>query len=430
MAAPFLFALPLALATNAATPRPLTLLDAESYAAAHQAQIAAASATAAASDARADAAHAPLLPQVTGTAQYTRQTSNSVPRGGALAAASQSPSMTSYDAWSFGVSLSQTIWDFGQARSAWSAQTESAGAQRANAEATRQTALYAVRVAYANAWANRALAAVARDNLANQEKHLAQIEGFVKAGTRPDIDLAQARADRANARLGVVNAENAYAGARADLANAIGWNEADEFDVLDDRVPAFPDEEGDVGALVTEAATRPDARAAAHTIASQRASAASARAGFFPTLAAQAGVTEGGSALDNLAWNWSVGAVLSWPLFQGGVTRAQVRAAEANQRASEASLEVVRQQVRLDVTQARLAAHAARVSIEAAREAEAAGRERLRLAEARYQAGAGSILELSDAQLGATTAAAKVVQAELALSVARASIAKALGRDR
>ena len=430
MANPFLLAVPLLLAASAGEARPLSLAEAERYAEAHQALIAAARATTEASEAKVDVARAPLLPQVTGSAQYARQTANSVPRGGAVVASGiGSGSMTSYNSWSFGVNASQTIWDFGQVRLGVTAQTELARAQQASLQATRQGALYAVRVAYATAWANRALADVARDNLANQERHLAQIEGFVRAGTRPEIDLAQARADRANAVLGAVNADNAYAGAKAQLASAMGWERLDDFDVTGDRVAPIAGEEGDLGALVREASTRPDARAAAHTLEGQRASLGSARAGVYPTLTAQAGVSEGGSAIDNLAWNWNVGAAMSWPIFQGGVTRAQVRAAEANTRAGEAQVDLVRQQARLDVTQARLAVRAARASIEAAHEAEASARERLRLAEGRYQAGAGSILELSDAQLAATSASAQVVQAALNLSVARAALAKALGRD-
>src|SRR5258708_26645929 len=49
----------------------------------------------------------------------------------------------------------------------------------------------------------------------NQERHLQQIEGFVKAGTRPDIDLAQARTDAANARVVLIDAQNTYQTSKA-----------------------------------------------------------------------------------------------------------------------------------------------------------------------------------------------------------------------
>jgi outer membrane protein len=56
-------------------------------------------------------------------------------------------------------------------------------------------------------------------------------------------------------------------------------------------------------------------------------------------------------------------------------------------------------------------------------------RERLRLAEGRYQAGAGSLLELSDAQVALTAAAAQQVRAEYELAAARAALLRALGRE-
>jgi outer membrane protein len=80
------------------------------------------------------------------------------------------------------------------------------------------------------------------------------------------------------------------------------------------------------------------------------------------------------------------------------------------------------------VDQARLAVRASRSSLGASGEALEAARERLRLAEARYQAGAGSIIELGDAQVAMTSAAAQRVRAQYDLSAARAQLLRALGR--
>ena len=56
-------------------------------------------------------------------------------------------------------------------------------------------------------------------------------------------------------------------------------------------------------------------------------------------------------------------------------------------------------------------------------------REQLRLAEGRYRAGAGSIIELGDAQVTLSNAAAQRVQAEYNLAAARAALLRALGRE-
>jgi outer membrane protein len=48
------------------------------------------------------------------------------------------------------------------------------------------------------------LVRVARETLDNQVRRIRQIEGFVRVGTRPEIDLAEARTDEANARVQLI----------------------------------------------------------------------------------------------------------------------------------------------------------------------------------------------------------------------------------
>ena len=91
-------------------------------------------------------------------------------------------------------------------------------------------------------------------------------------------------------------------------------------------------------------------------------------------------------------------------------------------------LSLFRAHLRFQVQQAVLTVRAAKASIDAANEALVNAREQLRLAEGRYQAGVGSIIELGDSQVAATNAAAQEVQADFNLSTARAQLLSALGR--
>src|SRR6202008_3032519 len=110
----------------------------------------------------------------------------------------------------FGVTASQLIYDFGAGYEAFRAAKENARAQAENEQSVEQLVAFDVRTAFFQARASKELVAVARDNLANQERHLAQAQTFVQVGTRPEIDLAQARTDVANARVQHIQAENAY----------------------------------------------------------------------------------------------------------------------------------------------------------------------------------------------------------------------------
>ena len=70
---------------------------------------------------------------------------------------------------------------------------------------------------------------------------------------------------------------------------------------------------------------------------------------------------------------------------------------------------------------------AAKATITAAEEALVNARDQLSLAEARYKQGLGSVIELDDAQVAYTTAAAQAVQARFGLAAARAQLLAALG---
>ena len=71
---------------------------------------------------------------------------------------------------------------------------------------------------------------------------------------------------------------------------------------------------------------------------------------------------------------------------------------------------------------------AGKATIGASEDAVANARDQLRLAEQRYATGVGNIIELDDAQVAYTAAAAQLVQARYALATARAQLLAALGR--
>jgi len=410
----------LALSALAASPQVLTLDQALKTAAERQPQLRQASASAAAAQARADQARAALLPQLRLNAGYGRGTDNF---GGSP------PSFASSDSWNAGVTASQLVWDFGQAWNRWGAAGAGARAQAHNEQGAKVQAAFNVRSAFSTAHSSKALVGVAKETLGNQERHLQQIQGFVRVGTRPEIDLAQARTDLANARVQMVNAENAYDLARAQLNQAMGVEGPLDYDVADEAPGAVEGEDGGVEALLPQAlATRPEVAAMEQQVRAQELTASAVAGGYWPSLSLSAGVTEAGQRLDGLAWNWNVGPSLSWSFYEGGRTSAAEREARAQLESLRAQLDELRQSVRLEVDQARLAVRASRAALAASGDAVVSARERLKLAEGRYQAGVGNAIELGDSQVALTSALAQQVQADGRLAASRAQLLRALGR--
>jgi outer membrane protein len=411
--------------------RTVKLAEVERAALERQPQILVARAAINLAEGQAEQARSPLFPQVTAAAAYTRQTGNFVIRPGVA-----SPPTAvgwdlgrSFDYWNFGVSAAQLIYDFGQTYDRYRAARFTADAQRLQEQTTRLQVLYAVRRTYFNARATKELVDVARETLDGQNKHLVQVQAYVQVGTQPPIALAQQRAAVANAQVQVINAQNNYETAKAQLNQAAGIAGGTDYDVSDEELARVDDEDQPLETLVGKAlAIRPEMATLRKQREAQEQSLSSAKATYGPALSATAGATEQGTALDGLVPNWNAGLVMSWSIFQGGLSKGLVHQAEAQVQNVEAQRSLEELQVRLDVDSARLAIRAAKAIIGAAEDAATSAREQLRLAEQRYATGVGSIIELDDAQVAYTSAAAQLVEARYGLSAARAQLLAALGR--
>jgi outer membrane protein len=409
--------------------RIVTLAEALDTARRHQPQLAVARAETAAAEARVGGRRAPLLPQVSGSASYARQTHNtSTPMPGQASAPDPTSDTVNY--FSVGASASQLVWDFGSKWGQYRAAQIAAEAQREGEDVALSSSMLAVRAAYLTAVAQKALVAIAAENLAAQERHLAQVQGFVAAGARPEIDLAQLRADAASARLVLVQASSAYDTSKAALNQAMGVAQPTGYDVTDEQLPPLEDEDAPEDALVTAAEdARPELKALEKQAEAIRRQVRATKGDYWPTLGVSTGLSDAGTDIQNLAWNWNATATLSWPVFQGGATRAAIQELEANHLAATSELDAQRLAIRTEVASARLEVAGAKAAIEAAGAVVDAARETLRLAEARYEAGAGSIIELQDAQTALTNAKGQAIQAAYGLSLARARLLAALGRD-
>jgi outer membrane protein len=417
----------------------ISLDEALQTAVANQPQLRQAQATTAAAKARADEAFAPLLPQASGTAAFQLKTANFVSQPGALPRgitqtgtqmSTRSPSFDTYGFLNLGVSVNQLIYDFSQTKGKYDAAKMSVLAQEKTERATLLQVMLDVRSTYFGARATKSLVTVARETLENQERHLAQIQGFVEVGTRPEIDLAQARTDRANAQVQLINAENNYETAKAQLNLSMGVDAPTNYEVTDELFSPMEGENQNVDDLLGEALkARPEFAALENQIRAQELTLSAIKGGYWPSLSISTGLTDAGSAIDKLRWNWNAGLMLSWPFYQGGITRAQANEAHANILSLTAQRDEQRSQIRLEVEKARLAVRADKAALGAADEAITNARERLKLAEGRYETGVGNAIELGDSQLALSNALAQKIQAEYNLATARAQLIKALGRS-
>jgi outer membrane protein len=412
--------------------RVLHLNEAVQAAVQNQPQLLQARAAASAAEGRVIQARSPLLPQLTPQASWTRsyRALTSVATGGTGTTPQTTQCLSSTcNTWRFGVTGSQTLWD-PSTWAGWESAQRSAESLNASATATLNTVILNARTFYFATRATRDLVWVADQTLKNQITHQQQVEGFVRVGTRPEIDLALARLNVANARVQLINAQNNDRIAKAQLNQAMGLPQGTDYQVANEELPPLDVEDRPLPYLFDQAlSSRPELTAFEYSRQASGKTLDSARWGWSPTLGFSGSFFKAGPELSALTDSWAFGFTLTWQLIQGGLTVGRVREAEQNLVSSTAALTGEQLQVRFDVEQAQATLTGNKESVVAAQDAVNNAKEQLRLAEGRYQAGVGTIIELSDAQVQLTNAAAQLVQAQFNLATARAKLLAALGRQ-
>jgi outer membrane protein len=382
----------------------LTLREAERRAETQHPALAIGRYAADAAEARAVESRASLLPQVLLTSTYRYATGNRPTRIGTrplpLPSNAVSPSPTTlYDYLNAGLTATQLLYDFGQTTEAWRAARLDAESATLDAHAVRLAVILDVRLAFFVALARRELVGVVREDLANQQRHLAQVTALIEVKARPPIDLVQARANVGAAELRRIAAENDYALAKADLDRAMGETPSvmarDDYDIAAAELPVVPGEEAAPEALFGRASTaRPDLASIERQIQAAERGLASVRGSYFPSLHLLLSATDAGPMFDpfpfdsaNLRWNYSAGLVLAWPIFEGERTIGRVREAEALLGQAKARRVLLEIGMGVEIEHARRTVSAAKTSVVVSATTAENARERLRLAEGRYKEG-------------------------------------------
>ena len=390
----------------------------------HQPTAQVARAQADAAEARARETRGGLLPSLDLTGRYAWLTNH--PGGGIGSGTGLS---SSGDSFSADLSAGMLLWDFGQTKDRWESSKAVAGAAAAGARATDQDLVLSVRVAYTDAVEARALIAVAKETLDNEQTHLDQTAQFVQVGTHPAIDLAKLKSQVAQAQAALIATQNAYQLAKARLNLAMGVTGSLDFDVADQSLPALALERETTAQLYqTAVSERPELAGLRLSLQANQLSLSAQKKWLLPALRLGAGIGTSGQDFGDPGWDASVGVTLSWNLFDGLASPAATDAARDQVVVAQAQLSGQELQVWQELESARIGVASAVAQLGAAEQGVTSSRELLDLAEARYKAGVGDSLELADAQLALANAQAEKVRDEHDVTVARAELLRSLGR--
>jgi len=261
--------------------------------------------------------------------------------------------------------------------------------------------------------------AVERANL-----NLRSARGFFEVGTRPKSDVARAEVDVANARVDLIRAQNAERLARVALNTAMGIP-ADTPTVVQDNL-VYQALMIDRTQLIARAlAQRPEYKQVKLRVSEAEARARRAFRDFFPDIT---GTGFYGSTRFDMNEIWEVAVQLSWTLFDGGNRIARFRESKVNVEAAQSRVKASELDISREVEQAYITVSESSERIQAAQVAVASAQENFRLAQGRFDAGVGTILELTDAQLALTQAQNTEAQALADYRIAVVRLERALGQ--
>lgn len=401
--------------------RLLTMEEAVTIALETQPQIQARLADYAAARFRVDQAIAFLLPQLSGSVSSSRRQTSSFVGAAPSPVASTRGFNETLDAH---LALSQLLFDFGKNFAATAAAKKLAAVALEDIELQRQLIALAVKEAYTNILFAQRLTRVNQQAVERAELNLRSARGFFEVGTRPRSDVARAEVDVANARVDLIRARNLERLARVALNTAMGIDLDTPTQVQDNLV--YEPVALDRAEIRTEALRqRPEARQIRLQAEAAQASERQAFRDFFPDITGSG--TYGGvrQELDEV---WTITLSMSWSLYDGGGRIARYREAKANLEAARARVRALELDIGREVEQSQITVEEAQERLQAAQTAVASAQENFRLAQGRFDAGVGTILELTDAQLALTQAQNLEAQALADYRVALYRLDRARGR--
>lgn len=285
---------------------------------------------------------------------------------------------------------------------------------------------------------NRALIVAQQQNVALLEQQVKDQQNRYEAGTVPRFNVLQAEVQLANAKPPLIQAQNNYRISTYQLVQLLGMNYPTgapsevPFNVVG-NLGYSPRKINTDESIRVAIARNPALKAQRQNILANAANVNAQLSGYLPTINANVGYniqndTSSNNLTDNLA-GWFFGATGSWNIWDGGQTYGLVAQAKAQLMQSKNTYDNAIRQVVLDVQTAISNLTQAKETIDSTTASVVQATEAVRLSKERLDAGAGTQLDVLNAQTQLLQAQTNVLQARYDYIAAMASYDFALSLD-
>ena len=303
-----------------------------------------------------------------------------------------------------GLSIGQMITDFGRTSNLIAMAKLQASAQDQVTETTRAQILVNTSRAYFALLRAHALLKVASQTVSARQTVSDQVTALAESKLKSNLDVSFANVNLADAKLLQVQAQSDVKAGEANLATAMGLPNETGFVLDDEPMPApMPDRVDD---LIREAMqNRPELKNLRLQQSAAERFTKAEHALYFPSIGVigTAGFVPTGNETVPGRYG-AIGMNVSIPIFNGGLFKARQTQAELKAKAATENVNDLQNQVIRDVRVAWLNATTAYDRMALTKQLLEQANIALDLAQTRYDAGLGNIVELSTAQLNVTSA--------------------------
>ena len=337
-----------------------------------------------------------------------------------------------YSRASGGATVSQLITDFGRTTNLVSSSQFQAKAQDENAVATQQQIILAVDEAFYNVLETKALLKVAEDTVKARQNLVDQIQALTNAKLRSDIDLSFSKVDLARAKLLMLESENSYEASISTLSAILGYQERQDFTVVESAAHTVNAPAADPLPLIQQAMQlRPEILALRNEVTAAEKFRRAEHDLWWPTVSAL-GVVGGAPVRDSniTSWYGAAGVNINIPVFNGFLFNARAKSADLATQVKRKTLQDLQDNIARDVRNSWLDTGKAYERLSVTKQLREQADLALELAGARYKLGLSSIVEFSQAELQKTDAELQDTDAHYQYLVTQIVLAYQMGITR
>ena len=318
-----------------------------------------------------------------------------------------------FDKYANGFSVNQLVTDFGRTHQLVKSSDLHARAQQENVVTSRADVLLQVDESYFGVLRAQALLRVAQQTVAERQLVSNQVTQMAANLLKSQLDVTFANVDLAQSQLLLIQAQNNVQASYAELTRALGFADQRTYNLVEEPQNPMPPLEL-AGFIQQALMNRPELIGEQFEVSSAQSFATAERDLWFPTISAvgAAGLIPFHVAASGLKDQYAAaGFNVNIPIFNGHSFGALRNEAQARARAQEQNLRDLQDRIVRDVNKAWLDANSGYQRLSVVQQLVNQAGLALNLAQARYQLGLSSIVELTQAQLNLTQAQIEQVNA-------------------